>query len=168
MSNDKLANREIKKKKKKKKKCILWKFRYQIYCTRHFSRITFIKYAENRKIGKPNNLGNRFIRIVNIIFYISRSSLTKTINFFSQWVNSFSVTPGELSHFDEMRWWYLLGIILRSFLMLVNWKIVLRRHLDMYCFCVQGLLYVWNASISKFIVYELLPPSVFPTCNASI
>ena len=27
-----------------------------MYCTLRVSRITFIKYAQNRKIGKPNNI----------------------------------------------------------------------------------------------------------------
>ena len=35
------------------------KRRYQIECTRHVSRITFIRYAKYRNIGKPKNLNVR-------------------------------------------------------------------------------------------------------------
>lgn len=47
--------------------------------------------------------------------------------------------------------------------MLANWQIVLRRYMDIYWFYVQGLLYVWNALIFKFILYELYHTSVIPT-----
>jgi len=36
-------------------KRILIKRRYQIKCTQRVSGITFIRYAQNRKVGKPNN-----------------------------------------------------------------------------------------------------------------
>ena len=32
------------------------KQRYQIYCAPRIPGITFIRYAQNRNIGKPNNL----------------------------------------------------------------------------------------------------------------
>ena len=35
---------------------IKYKCRYLIYCTQHVSRITFIRYAQGQKMGKPNNL----------------------------------------------------------------------------------------------------------------
>ena len=40
----------------------LQKLRYQSECARHASGITFNIYAQNRKIGKPNNLVLRAIK----------------------------------------------------------------------------------------------------------